>query len=103
MTLLRLVPAIAALLLVGAIAAAAVTADFAASFAMIMGDPWGIVTLVDLYAGFAVVLVLIALLEPRRAVTGLAILATPVLGSLVPAAWLYYRLPLIVALVRRAA
>ncbi len=100
MTLLRLVPAAAFLVLAAAIASAMGAANFWESFDRITSDPWGVVTLVDLYAGFAVVSVIIALAEPRRAVAAAVILATPFLGSLVPAAWLVARLPMLAARLR---
>lgn len=96
MILVRLVPVLAAAALLAAISWASVTADIVASFRILTADPWGIVTLVDLYAGFAVVLVMIGLLEPRRWIVVLVVVATPVLGSLVPALWLASRFTLLV-------
>jgi hypothetical protein len=96
MILVRLVPVLAAAALLAAIVWASFTADIFLSFRALTADPWGIVTLVDLYAGFAVLLVMIGLLEPRRWVVALVVVATPVLGSLVPAIWLAARFNLLV-------
>jgi hypothetical protein len=93
--MIRSVPAIAFVVLAAAIVWAAGQADIIESFARITDDPWGVVTLVDLYAGFAVVAVLIGLIEPRRWVTLLVVILIPFLGSLVPAAWLVARFPLV--------
>jgi hypothetical protein len=96
MILVRLVPVLAAAALLAAIAWASLTANIVTSFRALIADPWGIVTLVDLYAGFAVLLVMIALLEPRRWIVALVVVATPVFGNLVPALWLVARFSLLV-------
>lgn len=97
--MLRLLPLAAAAVLAAAIAHALASASFAASFAAITADPWGIVTLVDLYAALLLVALLVWQLEADRRVALAVILASPVLGSLAPALWLALRLP---ALARRA-
>jgi hypothetical protein len=96
--MLRSVPAIAFVVLAAAILWAAGQANIIESFARITDDPWGIVTLVDLYAGFVVVAVVIGLIEPRRWVTLLVVILIPFLGTLVPAAWLVVRFPLVARL-----
>jgi hypothetical protein len=96
MILLRLAPILAAAALLAAIVWASLTADIVMSFRAMTADPWGIVTLVDLYAGFVVMLVMIGLLEPRRWVVALVVVATPVFGSLVPAIWLAARFNVLV-------
>jgi len=80
---------------------ASVSADFFASFAQIGAMPWGLVSLIDLYLGFAVLAVLIALVElPTRAAGW--IIALFILGNVVGAAWFAWRLPTIVAAFNRA-
>lgn len=91
MTIARLA-ALAVLVVLGAaILWAAGRANLLESFAAISADPWGVVTLIDLYAAFVLMAVVIGLLEPRRWITVAVVLLTPVLGSLVPAAWLLFR------------
>jgi hypothetical protein len=96
MPMLRLIPLGVFAALAAAIVYASLTADIAESFAAIVADPWGLVTLVDLYAAFVLLLVLVALIEPERRVIFLVIVLTPVLGSLVPALWLAARFPMLV-------
>ncbi len=91
MPLIRIVLLGALLLLAGAIAWAATRASFGASFAAILADPWGVVTLIDLYAGFLAAAVIVFLVEPRRGIA-IAVAATlPFLGNLVLLAWLIWR------------
>lgn len=98
--MLRLVPILAAAVLAAAILWASGEASIVDSFAAVAADPWGLVALIDLYAGFAIMLVVIGLLEPDRRVTLAAVVLTPVLGNLVPAAWLLARLPMLTAMGR---
>ncbi len=65
------------------------------SFSRVLADPWGRAMIVDLNAGFVAFLVVVWLLEPRRAIAVVATLLTPVLGNFVPLAWLLWRLPLL--------
>ncbi len=92
----------AALAVIGAAFAAliiwaAYAADFWASFDAITADPWGLVTLADLYLGFLLSAVVIAGFERGwRAVFW--IIPLPFLGNVWTVAWFVLRLP---ALVRR--
>jgi succinate-acetate transporter protein len=95
LTRLSLIPLAAAFVLGAAIVYAGLSANIVDSFAAVAGDPWGLVALIDLYAGFVVILVVIALVEPRRPVTVACVLLTPFLGSLVPAVWLAARIALL--------
>jgi hypothetical protein len=96
MAVLRALSVLAALFLTGLIIWAFGRASFWASFAAISADPWGVVTLVDLYLGFAIAGVVIALVERSwRAVLWIA--ATLVLGNVVTALWLAWRLPRLAA------
>lgn len=101
-----MIVALRAILIVGVAALfasilyAAVSADFFESFARIGAMPWGLVSLIDLYLGFAVLAVLIALVEPP-AKAAIWIVALFVLGNVVGAAWFAWRLPRMVAAFKR--
>jgi hypothetical protein len=88
---LRLVFIAAALALAAAIVWAAATSSFSASFAKIANDPWGVVTLIDLYCAFLVVGVMLWRFEPSRSLAIVLIVLTLGLGSLVPLLWLAFR------------
>lgn len=78
---------------------AVVGGDFRAAGAWLLSDPWGLVTLADLYLGFILLSVVIALTE--RGWTALVwIVPLFFLGNLWAAIWLVLRLP---ALARRLA
>lgn len=67
---------------------------------VMLEQPWGIVTLADLYLGFVLFAGLIILLEPNRKagiVWGLSIV---LLGNFVTAAWIVFRLPHVLARLR---
>lgn len=66
-------------------------ADFFMSFAAISSDPWGIVSLADLYLGFFVFAVIIALYEGYRFSTAVWLVLLFCLGNGVAAAWLVWR------------
>ncbi|WP_306118714.1 MULTISPECIES: hypothetical protein [unclassified Roseitalea] len=71
---------------------AGLSADFLASFGAITADPWGIVTLADLYLGFVLIAVVIGWFERGwRAI--LWIVPLPFLGNVWAAAWLIVRWP----------
>lgn len=91
MTPLRLVFLAAALVLGAAIIWASATASLGASFAKIGNDPWGVVTLIDLYSAFLVSGFLIWRFESSRRLALLLIVLTLGLGSLVPLLWLVFR------------
>ncbi len=67
-----------------------------------LGEPWSIVTLVDLYLGFFIAATLMVIVE-RRLIVGL-LLAVPVfvVGNVWTALWLFFRLPLILGLAERS-
>ncbi|MBX3490265.1 MAG: DUF1475 family protein [Parvibaculum sp.] len=65
--------------------------------ALMLAEPWGVVTLADLYLGFVLVAGLVVLLEPERrngVLWGIAIL---LLGNVITAAWIALRLPHVLA------
>lgn len=100
MIVARLLAAAAALLLALAILWAAGEASIIDSVARISADPWGVVTLVDLYAGLLLFAIVVVVTEPSRPVAIAVVLLSPVLGNLVPAVWLIARLPRLAARLR---
>jgi hypothetical protein len=77
--------------LTGAILWAFTAADFWESFGRIVADPWGVVSLVDLYVGFVLFAMVIYAVERGRPIAFAFILPTFLLGNVVPAVWLAYR------------
>lgn len=67
-------------------------ADFFASFGRVAADPWGLVGLMDLYLGFIGMSVIMALVERRHIAVAL-IVALFLLGNVVSAVWVVWRLP----------
>ncbi len=97
---LRLLGLAAALILAIVIIWAFQRADFWVSFAAITADPWGIVTLVDLYAGFLLFGAVIILVEKASALSFVLVALTLVLGNVVPGLWLAFRATRLAALAR---
>lgn len=64
--------------------------SIAVSFGEMIRDPWGIVTLIDLYAGFVAFALVIAAFE-KPWVAGLLLLLLCVLGNIVSLGWLVVR------------
>ncbi len=91
MTPLRLASLALALILTVAIVWATGQASILDSFGRIVADPWGLVSLIDLYVGFFVAAVLIWRFEPSRAVAIAAIVLMPFLGNVVSLLWLAWR------------
>jgi hypothetical protein len=91
MTLLRLCLIAAAAILSGAILWASLEAPFFAGFGAVLANPWVVVSLIDLYAGFLFASVAIWLLEPDRRIAAVLILLTFVLGNVVTLIWLALR------------
>jgi hypothetical protein len=90
--LVRLVLLSLAAAFAGLIVWAFIHASFWASFAAITADPWGIVTLADLYLGFVLISVVIVAVERSwRALPWVLVLF--VLGNIVSAIWVAHRLP----------
>ncbi len=82
-----------AVILSGVIVWAFQTASFSQSFSLITGDAWGIVTLIDLYVGFILFGIFIAIFEPVKSAAVIVIVLTLFLGNIVTALWLLVRLP----------
>ena len=104
MPLLRLLSAAGGLLLAGLIVWAMMTAgqSLPEAIAWLVSGPWGVVTLADLYLGFALLAVLIWLVEPDKRIALLFILPLPVLGNVWAAVWVALRLKAVAARFRSA-
>lgn len=70
---------------------AALNASFGESFATIAAMPWGVVSLLDLYIGFACFAAVIAFVERNTQVTVTLVALLFVLGNVVAAGWLAWR------------
>jgi hypothetical protein len=89
--MLRLFCALGFAFLAGSIVWAFTQAPFWESASAIAANPWGVVTLIDLYLGFFIFAIVIARFEPNRGLAVALIAAMPVLGNVVPLAWLVWR------------
>jgi hypothetical protein len=89
--MLKIICALGFLLLSGSILWAFGAAPFWPSVAAITANPWGVVTLIDLYLGFLIFSIVIARFEPNRGLAVGMIAAIPFLGNVVPLAWLAWR------------
>lgn len=89
--MLKIMCALGFALLAGSIIWAFGLAPFWPSVAAITANPWGIVTLVDLYLGFFIFAIVIARFEPSRPLAIGSIALMPFLGNIVPLAWLAWR------------
>lgn len=92
MSLLRAVLVLFGILFAALIVWAVIYGDFAAAGAWLTSDPWGIVTLADLYFGFLLSAVLIAMTE-RRWTAVLWIAPIPFLGNVWTVIWFIVRIP----------
>jgi len=92
MAMLRILFAFLAAGLAGLIVWAVIAGDFRAAGAWLTADPWGIVTLADLYLGFFLSAVVIAAME-RNWKAALWIAPIPVLGNLWTIVWFIVRFP----------
>jgi hypothetical protein len=75
-------------------------ASFSESFGLISRDPWGLVTLADLYLSFLITSVLVYWVEPDRRIAWAVIVPLYFLGSVVTAFWLAWRAPVLLARLR---
>lgn len=94
-TFLRVAFAISGFALAALIVAAAIEAPIGPSFARITEDLWGWVTLFDLYLGFLILSVIIALTERHPLRAAAWILPLFVLGNVWSVVWFVLRIPLI--------
>lgn len=100
MAMFRSLLGLAALAFAALIAWAANAGDFSAAGAWLIRDPWGIVTLADLYIGFALFAIVIALFERKAWRAVLWIAPLPFLGNLWALVWLAFALPVLVRRLR---
>ncbi len=89
--MIRIICALGFLLMTGAILWAFGQAPFWPSVSAIMANPWGVVTVIDLYLGFLVFAIVIHRFEPNRMLALALIVALPILGNVVSLGWLAIR------------
>lgn len=90
MTPRRILASLIALTLAVAIVWAIGAKPIGESFGAMIRDPWGLVTLIDLYAGFVAFAMVLCLFE-KPWVAGLLFVLLCVLGNLVSLGWLVFR------------
>ncbi|MAZ83429.1 MAG: hypothetical protein CME90_07435 [Hoeflea sp.] len=93
MTLLRLVIAALAIAFAILIVWAIGTGTFSEAGAWLMSEPWGLVSMADLYLGFLLLATVIFFFERKWWVAALWILPIPFLGNVWTAVWFVVRLP----------
>ena len=98
MSLLRLVLAVFAIAFAALIVWAISTGTFSEAGAWLMSEPWGLVSMADLYLGFLLSALVIFWFEKSWWQALLWIVPIPVLGNVWTAVWFIWRLP---ALARR--
>ena len=92
MMILRLALALIGLAFAALIVWAIMVGDFWAEGAWLFANPWGIVSLADLYFGFLLSAVVIALFE-RPLLAAMWIIPIPFLGNVWVVVWCVSRLP----------
>jgi hypothetical protein len=75
---------------------ASMNANFGESFSAIATDPWGIVSLVDLYLGFLIFAVFVFLVDGARPASFTWVIALLFLGNVLAVIWLVLRWPVLV-------
>ncbi|MBU4531196.1 MAG: hypothetical protein KUA43_13620 [Hoeflea sp.] len=93
MKLLQAVIAAATLGLGALIIIAVADGSFYEAGSWLFSEPWGLVTLADLYLGFLLSALIIWFFEPRPLKALIWILPIPILGNLWTAVWFVIRLP----------
>ena len=102
MKFLQLLPFVAALVLAALIFWAAGAGDFMGFGAVLLSDPWGVVTLADLYIGFLFAALIIWFSHGNKLVALLWIAPIAVLGNVWTGIWFVIHLPRIVRALRDA-
>lgn len=92
MAWMRILFGAAGVVLAYLIAIAIIRGDFSAAGSWLTNDPWGIVTLVDLYLGFAIIALVIWSFEKPASALFWTI-PLPFLGNVWTVVWLIWRLP----------
>lgn len=93
MIVLRLILAALAVALAILIVWAIGTGTFSEAGAWLMNEPWGLVSMADLYLGFLLSSLVIFFFERTWWIALLWILPIPVLGNVWTAVWFVWRLP----------
>lgn len=93
MKTIQAIVALGALGLAGLIVIAITNGSFSEAGNWLMSDPWGQVTLADLYLGFLLSALIIWFFEPKPLTALLWIVPIPVLGNVWVAVWFIIRLP----------
>ncbi|MEO1746319.1 MAG: DUF1475 family protein [Pseudomonadota bacterium] len=94
MQILRLIIAILGVLFAATIIWAVIVGDFWEEGGWLTSNPWGIVSLADLYLGFLLSAVVIAFAE-RRWTAAMWIAPIPFLGNVWVVIWFVLRLPML--------
>ncbi len=79
------------MVLTGLIVWAMMVGDFSAAGDFLLGKPWGIVAMTDLYLGFLLIALVIYLAEPDKRIALIWIVPIFVLGNIVVALWFVLR------------
>ena len=103
MTLLRLILSALAIAFAILIVWAIGSGTFSEAGAWLMSEPWGLVSMADLYLGFLLSSLVIFLFERRWWIALLWILPIPILGNVWTAVWFVWRLPEIARRLRASA
>lgn len=103
MTLIRILMAAGGMTLAVLIVWAISAGDFSAAGSWLISDPWGIVTLTDLYLGFFMLTVLIWMLEPSKLIALGFIMPMPFLGNVWAVIWLIWRIGMLAGNARARA
>ncbi|MFN3227556.1 MAG: hypothetical protein ACE360_15055 [Hyphomicrobiales bacterium] len=74
---------------------ASMNANFGESFSTIAADPWGIVSLADLYLGFLIFAVFVFLVDGARPASFAWVIALMFLGNVLAVIWLVLRWPVL--------
>lgn len=93
MRVLQILLAAAALAFAGLIVFAIADGSFSEAGTWLTSEPWGLVTLADLYLGFVLSALVIWWFERRLPVALLWVLPIPFLGNVWTAIWFVFRLP----------
>lgn len=98
MTLIRILCLIGGLVLAASIvwAMGAWDGSFGEAISWLISEPWGVVSLIDLYLGFFLIAVLIWLLEPNKMIALAFIIPLPFLGNVWAAVWFAWRLAVVI-------
>ena len=100
MKFFQLLPVMAALALAALIIWAAGAGDFSGFGAVLLSDPWGVVTMADLYIGFLLSALIIWFSHTSKVVALLWIAPIAVLGNVWTGLWFAIHLPRLIRALR---